>query len=222
VSAIFSAELTYAGRELARVRADIAHADVIGLSAPLVERERSAAIRAYVYVWLAAILERVVRDSLRSLVSELSTAAVRHCDVRTSLFGLLCDAELQAIGDRSKQSGWPRRVALFSRLLDASPATFAGEVLPLDGRTLRGEHFDTMWLVFGFSGPSLPSPRHRASLKELADGRNEVAHGNSDPVLFGKTKATSDLVRLAERVDDVICHALSAMDEYLTRGHYRR
>lgn len=220
----FTGELALAGREINRIRTDLNHADVsgLGLAAPVPERERSATIRAYCYIWLAAVLERVVADTLREVLAEINVGALPHRDIRTSLFGLLCDGELQSISDRSRQTGWSIRVALFARLADASPTTFASEILPLDGRTLRAEHFDTIWLVFGLDGDSMPTPRHRASLRELADGRNNVAHGKVDPVTFGKTKATSDIATLTNRVEDIVAHFVAAMDDYLQCARYRR
>ena len=222
MSARFTNELAYSGRELARIKQDIAHADVAVLSASLSERERSAVMRAHIYVWLAAVLERVVRDSIQGCLRELAGLGVPCNQVRASLFALLCDPEIRSISDRTGLSGWPVRVAAFDRLQASEPATFSEEILPLDGRTLRGGHFDTIWQVFGLPGPSLPAPQHRVALTDLAKGRNDVAHGNLEPVVFGKTKATGDLQRLTSRVDEVITHLLNALDEYLHKRQFIR
>lgn len=218
----FTTELTYASRELSRIRYDITHADVAALSTSVIVRDRSAAMRADAYVWLAAMLERVVRDAVRDVLRELTTLGVPCKGVRASLFSLLCDPELTSVAERNRQTSWKVRVALFDRLLDNSPATFSEDILPLDGRTIRGEHFDIIWIVFGLPGASLPGPQHRVALKDLAEGRNEIAHGHKDPVVFGKTKATVDLLGLAGRVDEVMLHLLSYLDEYLGKSHYAR
>ena len=218
----FGAELAYADREISRIRNAIAHADVTALSATPTIRESSAASRAHAYVWLAATLERVTGDSVRTTLRAITSAAIPQLKMRTSLFALLCDPELTSIADRNRQLGWPMRVALFDRLIQSTPAALSDDVVPLDGRTLRAEHFDTLWGVFGLPGSSLPGAIHRVSLKDLATGRNNVAHGHQDPILFGKTKSAADLFNLIKRVDEIIVHTLTAFDDYLAKAKYLR
>jgi hypothetical protein len=194
----------------------------VTISAVSTLRDRAAATKAFIYVWLSAILEKAVKDSLTALLVELNSAGVSQDKVRSSLFSLLCEPELDSISDRKRQLGWESRVALFARVIDKTPAKFLPQILPLDNRTLRGEHFDTIWLVFGLPGTSLPSHLHRAALLDLAEGRNEVAHGTTQPVSFGKAKATSDLVKLASRVEDVICHLVIALEDFIAKKHYVR
>lgn len=218
----FTVELSYTSRELTRIRQDIMHADVSVLTASLQVKERSAVIRAHVYIWLAALLERIVRDAIRDSLRELSALGLPCNRFRASLFALLCHPEIMSVVDRNRQTGWAVRVGLFDRVLADVPAMFSEDILPLDGRTLRGEHFDNIWIVLGLPGHSLPGPQHRAALKDLAEGRNEVAHGHLDPVFFGKAKATADLIGLAVRVDEIITHLLSALDEYIGKRQYAR
>lgn len=218
----FSAELTLAARELARIRADIAHADAAVISPSSPVQERGAAVRASAYVWLAALLERTVREALQATLREISLLAVPFKDLRFSLFSLLCEAEFASIADRSRSSSWEQKIAMFLRTAEANPALLAENILPLDGRTLRGEHFDTIWLVLGLGVPSVPSPLHRIALKDLADGRNEVAHGHIDPVSFGRSKATVDMLRITQRVDEVILHLLGSLDAYVDKKQYAR
>lgn len=218
----FNAELMLAAREIARIKADIAHADaaVISPSSPI--QERGAAVRASAYVWLAALLERIVRDALQVTLREISSLAVPFKDLRFSLFSLVCEAEFASIAERNRSGSWQQKIAVFHRTAEADPALLAENILPLDARTIRGEHFDTIWLVLGLGAPSVPSPLHRIALKDLADGRNEVAHGHIDPVKFGRSKATSDVLRIAKRVDEIILHLLGSLDDYVEKKHYTR
>ncbi|MBL8280114.1 MAG: hypothetical protein JNL93_25850 [Pelomonas sp.] len=218
----FSAELALAARELARIRADIAHADTAAISSAATVRDRGAAVRASAYVWLAALLERIVREALQTTLREISLLAVPFKDLRFSLFSLLCEAEFDSIANRKRSSSWEQKIAMFIRTAETSPALLADNVLPLDGRTIRGEHFDTIWLVLGLDLPSIPSPLHRIALRDMADGRNEVAHGHVDPVMFGRSKATSDVLRITERIDEVILHLLGSLDAYVDKRQYAR
>ncbi|MBS0405619.1 MAG: hypothetical protein JSS17_04575 [Proteobacteria bacterium] len=218
----FTSELTLASRELARIRADIVHADTAVISPFSPIQERGAAARASAYVWLAALLERIVGDALQATLREITLLAVPVKDLRFSLFSLLCDAEFASIADRSRSSSWQQKIAVFHRTSEASPALLADNILPLDGKTIRSEHFDTIWLVLGLGAPSVPDPRNRIALKDLADGRNEVAHGHIDPVTFGRSKATNDMLGIAKCVDDVISHLLCSLDSYVDKKQYTR
>lgn len=218
----FGVEMTFASRELTRLCDDVTHADAIAISPKLLARSRSAANRAATYVWLASVLERVVRDALQSTMREISSLAIPTNQIRVSLFALLCDADFAAIAGRNRAASWEVKAKVFARVFGDSPVTMSEDVLPLDGRTIRGEHFDNIWLVLGLSGCSLPSPRHRLALKDLADGRNTVAHGHSDPTSFGRTKATADVLSLIKHVDDVITHFLCELDTYLDNKRFKR
>lgn len=218
----YTSELLLADRELARIRSEIMHADAAAISRLTPLQERAAASRAAAYVWLAATLERVVRDALQSTLREITSTAPPLRDLRLSLFALVCEGDFESVSSRNRSNTWETKIALFQKTAEATPAALSEHVLPLDSRTIRAEHFDVIWLVLGISSLSLPSPVHRIALKDLADGRNEVAHGHQDPVSFGRKKVTTDLLRLTKRVDDVITHLLTELDSYLDRRHFIR
>jgi hypothetical protein len=219
---VFASFLAAASQETSKIRAELAHVDTITIGAASNVRDRCALAKAFYYVWLEAILEDTVKNSFSALLGELNAAAVPQEKLRTSLFSLLCEPELDSISDRKRHSSWPNRISLFSRLVDKAPATFNQSILPLDNRTLRGEHFDTIWLVLGLPGTSLPSPLHRVALSDLAEGRNDVAHGAVQPIVFGKAKATIDMLNLVGRVEDVVSHYLAALEDYLGKQQFSR
>ncbi|MGS1104690.1 MAE_28990/MAE_18760 family HEPN-like nuclease [Achromobacter anxifer] len=218
----FSAEFSLAERELSRLRADISHSDAEALSLLTPVRERAVAMRASAYIWMAAALERVVRDSLAATFREISGSSPQLRDLRLSLFALVCDGEFESVSGRARGNSWSTKVNMLQRTMAVEPAVLSEHILPLDGRTIRGEHFDVIWLVLGLSRDSMPSPIHRVALKDLADGRNEVAHGHEDPVHFGRKKATRDIIKLINRVEEVIFHLLIGLDEYIVQRKYFR
>jgi len=111
---------------------------------------------------------------------------------------------------------------MFGRLGLGSTCVFDLQHLPLDGRTMRSVHFETIWRVFGFPMPILPAQAHGLALADLAAGRNEVAHGRTDPVAFGRHKAAVDVSRLVGKVEDVIIHLIAASDAYISQKLYLR
>jgi len=110
---------------------------------------------------------------------------------------------------------------MFSTIDDPTAVTININESVLDGRTIRSEHFECIWKVFGFPLPHHPSPKHGLALTDLADGRNNVAHGNVDPILFGRSKAAPDLIRIADLLDESLMHLYYAADTYLTNLNFR-
>jgi hypothetical protein len=72
------------------------------------------------------------------------------------------------------------------------------------------------------SGDHVPHARHSLALRDLADGRNKLAHGEVDPVVFGRGKNVIDIRRLVEMVEDIILHFGAAALRYLANNEYVR
>ena len=201
--------LTLASTAIEAARREVRRADVPSLGANADVREASARARSAAYVFMSAALERCLKDSLFAVLHEISAQGMALRDVRTSLFALLCSGDLVFIrssGNRKTLDRHARAAAMYARIFDSADCSFPVDLLPLDGRTLRAAHFETVWAVFGFPAPSLPHPTHSLALSDLADGRNVVAHGVVDPVAFGRGKATHDVGKLVDKIEDVILH----------------
>lgn len=205
-----------------RISRDILEADVKEIHPSIIVRERAAKVKAWAYVWLAAAVEQYVRGILQFLLDEITGHSPQRDQLRLSLFAIHCGDLLNSLQDVRGLTMWEKRVKLLNLIADSQPATFDSAVLPLDGRTIRPEHFDIIWQVFGFNGHSLPTGRHRAALNDLADGRNEVAHGRTDPVTFGRRKVFQDLVSLLRQIEDIIQHLATSADAYLTARAFHR
>jgi hypothetical protein len=117
---------------------------------------------------------------------------------------------------------WERRVEVLHRSTSTDIAVFADSELPLDGKTIRPAHLNTVWLVFGLPGSSLPTPRHAFALNDLAEGRNMVAHGREAPLHFGRRRVTADVLRIADHIEEIGIHLALKLDEYLSGQLYLR
>jgi hypothetical protein len=185
-------------------------------------KENAAHIRAFTYVWLAASLEEFIGGALRALLSELTARAVPLRLMNLSLLSMSCSPVFDALRDVGGLKGWERRVELLNLSASTDVAAFADERLPLDGRTIRPSQLNTVWIVFGLPGNALPSPQHALALNDLADGRNKVAHGRETPLLFGRRKATADILRIADYAEDIATHIATSCDQFLSQRLYLR
>lgn len=189
----------------------------------LTDRQEQAAIRkAGAYMYAAAALERACREGLLAVIAEINAHGVAPDRLRVSLFALHCAAELDAIGGGPKSLERVVRAAEMFETVFGTVHAPLGTVLPLDGRTPRAAHFATIWRVLGFPGPALPDPACALALDDLADGRNDVAHGVRDAIAFGRSKAVADVARLVGRVEQMVGHLFASADAYLDQRLFLR
>ncbi len=173
-----------------RVRQDLYYCDVN--FARRSTRELRAALHAASYVYLAAALERAVTDLVAGLVTEINGAVASVSDLRLSLIALVVAPQLDSLQEVRGLKMWNQRSAVFKAVDAGAPCVLSDAVLPLDGRTIRADHFATIWSVFGFDGPSLPSPLHGLALRTLANNRNDVAPGEETPMAVAGRASVQD------------------------------
>ena len=184
--------------------------------------EQSAIRKASVYLYAAAALERACREGLHAVIAEINAYGAAPEHLRVSLFALHCAAELDAIGGGPRSlERMVRAAAMFETVFGAAHAP-QGPVLPLDGRTPRAAHFATIWRVLGFPGVAVPDPACALALEELAEGRNDVAHGVRDAVAFGRSKAIADVAGVVGRAEQMIAHLFESADAYLDERRFLR
>lgn len=206
---------------ISQIRGDLAGADVHSLSPSLTVRDQSAKVKAWSYVWLAAVNERCVKDTIQALLTEINDSGVPKNKLLKNLFGVVFASDFQSLKTARHLRSWNHRATIFSTIDDPTAATMNINESVLDGRTIRGEHFECIWNVFGFPMPCLLSPRHKLALVDLAEGRNRVAHGHADPIVFGRGKAAPDLVRIADLLEESLIHLFYTADAYLTNSAFR-
>jgi hypothetical protein len=82
------------------------------------------------------------------------------------------------------------------------PIASRGPQPPLDGRTLKPEHFNRLWAIYGLSGVAFPIASWSGSLQKLALMRNDIAHANL-PFSDIFSQAGRSLVDIERYVDDI-------------------
>ncbi len=204
-----------------RIRNDLNFADSRFTRDPR-ERDRIACLNASAYIWLASIVERFIKRALSSILDEINAREVHREHIKYSLFALAVASELDSMENSKKLKKWRQRAKAFRSVTDPTPVVFNTAVIPIDGRTIRGDHLETIWETLGLSGDHVPHPRCKLALSDLAEGRNNLAHGEIDPVAFGRRETISDMRRLVDTIEDVVFHVCEASQRYLANNEYIR
>ncbi len=205
-------------------RLDDVRQDLYFAEASLLTKRRATTwrqIHGSAYVHLAACLESSVKSMLGALVDEINAAGLSHCDLRVSLFSLIGDPHFSAISAASKPRH-DKRTELFALLESPSACSLNNAILPLDGRTLRPSHFDTMWRVFGLPLQPVPQLTHRLALTAIADARNDVAHGDATAEQVSRRQPIADTLKQVERSEEVLLNLHTAAELYLDSRGFER
>lgn len=181
----------------------------------------AAEAKAAAFVWTAAALEAFMSAFIRESFESINTYTLVASDVRHSLFSAISEKDFHVIRSSELRATWSARLAVVLRPQGGEPITIEGEG-PLDGKTIRAYHFEAMWATFGLDGTPWPSPVHRTVLEDLANSRNDVAHGGVSPVAFGRGRTFDDCLKMLSRIDDLVLNAVIEMDDYIKTEAFKR
>ncbi len=173
------------------------------------------------YVRISTILEAFHNDIITVLTEAIISASLPLKDLRRSLLGLALQSTITGANGTSLK-GHRSRVKIFIDSESSDICAFQQHARPTDERTVKSDHYDTLWLVFGLPGSPLPSSTHIAVINEVAEYRNRLIHGRMPYKAFSRQKNAQDINDTLTRVDEVLLHVCTSVDFYLTHENYRR
>ena len=179
-------------------------------------------LRANLYVQIAAAVESLVNRTAESLADEITAAQVTADSLRISLFSMSNGREFLSLTAVRGLKNWARRCDVLEATQRSDVVVLDGTHVPLDGKTIRPDHLGALWRVFGLPGNPLPGPTHALALNDLADARNDVAHGNDTIARIAGRKPSADMHRLIGRIEEIGLHIYGQSLEYLDRNMYLR
>lgn len=180
------------------------------------------ASRAWAYVVMAATLEDFVRGFLDELAGYISAAGLALADVNLGVLSLVAASKFDAAAAGRSQKMWGARADILKLAGSTTTAVIPSGLHPLDGRTIRQIHLDSLWHIYGLPGAPLPSPLHALALRDLSEGRNDVAHGNIDPNSFGAGKPYGDVMRRVNQLEDILVHVAAAGADYVANAGWTK
>jgi hypothetical protein len=139
--------------------------------------------RALAIVCTIAELEALTRFIIQRVHEELNSLALSIDCLKPSIRQLAVHSTFESL--RSLQDStkvWERRSYTTTLEMCSEIAVFPIEHRspqpPLDGKTLKPEHFQRLWAIYSLPGYAFPQSAWYASLTKLSFARNDLAHGN--------------------------------------------
>lgn len=202
--------------EIDKIRNNVLRASIGEIHNSLSIREENSRLISFSYVWLSGVLESFFKNTNKEIFNYINSLSLSHESVSENLFIACLGDELNSMQDTRGMKKWISKIVLFSKINSKEITVFLDEsYIPYDKKTIRSEHIKLMWEFYGFSGNSLPNPRYHLVLEDLANGRNDVAHGEIDPLSFGRSKRIGQVLRIINDVEEIILHINIFSEEYL-------
>jgi hypothetical protein len=183
--------------------------------------------RALAIVCAVAELEALTRFTIQRAHEELNAASLPVDRFIPSIRQIVAHntfESLRLLQDPSKM--WERR--LYATTLETCieiaqfPIVTNHPQPPLDGRTLRPEHFHRLWNIYSLPGYAFPRSAWNASLVKLALIRNDIAHGNLPYVeIFQQAgRSIKEVEGYVNHMQDFVAHFHDVWSEYMLNQKY--
>lgn len=188
-------------------------------------KNNSAYLVASAYVFISSSLEKYVKSVLFIIMKEITNENVSRKDIKNCLFPIVYASEIQSITNlKDFEKLWSKKHLLFTELDSQEIVRFDlnDTEIPLDGKTIRPYHLEMIWKIFGLEPDCFTNPVQRFTLIDIADGRNEVAHGLTQPTIFGANKSVTSTIKKIEDVEDIIVNLQIKIERYLDNKSYRK
>jgi len=75
--------------------------------------------------------------------------------------------------------------------------------------------------VFGIAKPIMYDLTKSGYIREVVEARNNIAHGEDSPLVYGSLKRSSDLQQVFDAIRSEAFYILGCFDEYLTTSAYK-
>lgn len=219
----YDKELTEVASKLDEISQSLRWADAGSLSPSPIQKRFSHIVISSAYILAAAALEEYMRSMVQGLCREIQRENPKFSDLRISLLTVFAGSHINSIRDlRDYEKMWEKRVE-FVDLFESSLATADATLeLPIDGKTIRPIHLETVWKIFGFDGQAFPNALYKASLTDIADGRNDVAHGHISIKKFSQKKGALDTGKKIQRLQDLALHFTLHAEKYISDRQFLR
>ena len=181
------------------------------------KNEAAAILRGLFYVQLYALIEYSVSLSVQVLLQEMTKLGIAYSHFDHPLYAVTLDRQFRSVADTS----WRNRMLARRDLLQKQRSN---DVCAIDDGVFQDElqnvWFETLRKIFEFLTipyDPVPEPRVSGYIDDIANKRNEVAHGRSSASAVGRLTTYVELETRLKAVADLIDHIIMSFDEYLEK-----
>jgi hypothetical protein len=171
------------------------------------------------YVHLYSALEKTVNDVVEHTLRLISSSAVKynHYSVPFSVISLA--DHLKSFKDCGHSRFFDKAITIFSNMQDKSIASINETVFSGSLKNVWTKTIDEVMRAFGMNG-FIASPRERATLDEIVEKRNAVAHGRESALEVGERHRTEVLRDKTLIITEVAYRLIDDFESYYESKKY--
>jgi hypothetical protein len=206
VEGTVSTRLTEAKRMLALARTQEGYA-----------ASEARALRRLVYVVLYGVIEYAVKSAVQIALQRVGGLRVRYADLNQAFYAVALDPSFTALAFVGAERKWTKR-SEFLTLQTSNEVCKPSDTL-FDDQTMnvRFETVSTLFECFCISDPVVPNLRLKGLLNDIANNRNDVAHGSLSAQAVGARRTTEEMEKFVDDVETVVTHILACFEARLTQ-----
>lgn len=217
----YDAELSALLVKLDEISQSLRWADSASLGSSPIQKQVAQLVISTSYVLAAAAIEEYMREMVNGLCREICKAKPTFSALRSSLVSVFAGSQISSMRDlKDYEKIWEKRREFSNLFSSTSLVDVENTETPIDGKTIRPVHVETIWQVFGFEEQPFTSALYRASLTDIADGRNDVAHGHTSIKKFAHKKGAPDTDKKIQRIQELALHFTIHAERYIEKKLY--
>ncbi len=177
--------------------------------------DESALCKGFMFVHLYAIYEYSVNAIVQGALSFIRESELRPLDLHSQALTLVLNSKFDSAAAVGRNKVWEHRLELVRSLSAVEPlVALDNSLFPADGSHYRSRQLETIWKVFGLSGPVVPDNRLLERINELVENRNAIAHGRRTADDVGRRYSLKDLEKRIDDVAQIVSHLILSMQTH--------
>lgn len=176
-------------------------------------------MRGLFYVHLYGALEKSVNEVVQYTLSLISSKAVKHNHFQLAFSTISVGNKLKAL----KDSGYKKFLSKSIEIFDQVSCT---NICQIDETTFSN-YLQNIWvntleevrLAFGMAAMTI-SPQERATINEIVEKRNEVAHGRESALIVGERHRTDVLRVKLQIIQNFTFAFIDEFEDFYTKKKY--
>ena len=177
-------------------------------------------LRGVVYVLLYGAVEYSVSNAVQTVLRFISESDASYSELRQSVYAIALDAHFTSLAFVGSEKKWAKRLELLEHQTSASICRIRDDLLTDQLQNVRISTLRSLFGALGLNGDVVSHPSFLGYINDIADRRNELAHGELSPADVGGRKTNDDVERALSAVDDTVSYLLDRFENYCRQREF--
>lgn len=175
--------------------------------------------KGFVFVQLYGLIEFTVIKTVQKAIFYINSDNLKVNQLKPVILSLALSPHLDSLSQIGKNK-WQKRFNLFEKIEQNILVNIEDTLLPTNGQNIQAQQLESIREVFCISRPLIHDVMFTTRIKEIANYRINIAHGNISSAEIGSNFTTTDLSSRLTEVSNFCSHFIDVFNEYIANKHY--